>query len=81
MKKIFTILVSLILISSCTDNSMARKFGGTETIQLEKNEKLLTVTWKETNLWILVEDTATGICTFKEKSSFGIMQGKIIFHK
>ena len=75
------LLIAIISISllSCTDNTMARSYGGTETIELAPNEKLINVTWKQTDLWYLVEDVNTGEMSFKEKSAMGIMEGCIKF--
>ena len=73
------LIVSAIAFTSCTDNHMARNYGGTETIKLLPTERLINVTWKQDDMWYLVEDVTTGERTFKEKSSFGVMEGKIIF--
>ena len=83
MKKALFILAVAIAIPfiSCSDNKMAKKYGGTETIKLAPNEKLINATWKDTNLWYLVEDTITKQRIFKEKSSIGWLEGKIIFTK
>lgn len=89
MKKLFIILVSSFGLMSCTENQMAKNFGGKETITLEKGARLVNITWKSTgtggstasSLWILTKkDTATAPTTysFKEKSDFGIMEGEVI---
>jgi len=75
---IFLILLSILFIYSCTDNERARNWGGTEEVKLKKNHTLITVTWKETSLWILTKDTITGINYFQEKSPYGIKEGTII---
>jgi hypothetical protein len=36
------------------------------------------MTWKESNLWIQTVDTTTGVTYFREKSSWGYMEGEII---
>lgn len=79
MKKIFYIILCLVLIS-CTDNHRARSYGGTETIKLKPNEKFINITWKETSLWIITEDTLTNTIYCREKSSFGLMEGQIIIN-
>ena len=63
---------------SCTDNQIARSFGGTETIKLEPNEEFINITWKQDNLCIIVKDKNTGKFYAREKSSFGVMQGKVV---
>lgn len=72
------IAILLLSASSCTDNQRARKYGGKEEIKLKQNEKLINITWKESNMWVLTEDTATHIKYFRESSSWGIWQGEII---
>ncbi len=84
MKKLLALFVMLILLStSCTENQRTRNFGGTEKIDLPKGERLITATWKENNLWYLTEPMPEGYApqtrTFKEKSSFGALEGSIIF--
>jgi len=64
--------------TSCTDNQRARSFGGTETIKLLPNEEFVNITWKQDNLWVIVKDTVTGKFYAREKSSFGVMQGKVV---
>lgn len=79
MKKIIlTILVSSTILVGCTKNQRVRQFGGTEEIVLKPNEKLLNITWKEKDIWVLTEDTLTKVKYFRESSSFGIWQGEVI---
>lgn len=80
MKKIFLVAITLLAIS-CTDNQKARNFGGTETIKLEPHERFINITWKQDNIWLIVQDTLTGIYYAKEKSSYGLMEGKIVISK
>lgn len=54
MKKIFILLFILSLFVSCTDEQMAKNWGGTATVELPENVKLINVTWKENDdLWLL----------------------------
>ena len=78
MKKILTLIATLLIFSSCTENERSRRFGGTQEIKLEENEKFINITWKENSLWVITQDTITGIVYAREKSSYGIMEGKII---
>ena len=79
MKKVLFLLLMLITIglSSCTENSRARTFGGKQEIQLQPNERLVNMTWKEVDLWILTEDTITGVQYFRENSAWGLLEGQI----
>ena len=81
MKRLTFAFVILFVLASCTDNQRARSFGGTETIRIEPQEKFINITWKQDNLWVIVQDTITGTIYAKEKSSFGVMQGKVIIEK
>ena len=80
MKKLILLLSGVILFSSCTDNSRARRFGGTEEVKLNQNEVVLNVTWKGDEMWICTKDTVTGITYFREKSNWGILEGTVIIH-
>ena len=82
---LFTLLMIVVLIwvafSSCTSNSRARNFGGTETVELKPGYRLVNVTWKQDDLWVLTkQDTSTKPTqySFHEKSSYGMMEGEII---
>jgi len=80
MKK-FT-LIALLFLCGCTENQRARGWGGTATIELKSNQKLVTMTWKEDHLWILTRkrhsDESIEEYEFEENSSWGIMQGTVI---
>lgn len=78
MKKLILLSLIVVALMSCTDNQRARNFGGTETIKLETNEEFINITWKQDNLWIIVKDKNTGKFYAREKSSFGVMQGKVV---
>lgn len=86
MKKL-TLLVAILCLglTSCTDNTRARVWGGTETVTLQPGVRLVNVTWKgsedtTTSLWMLTKRDTTKPTTysFKEKSSLGIMEGEVI---
>jgi hypothetical protein len=82
MKRIALVLVVLMLICGCTDNVRSRKFGGTTTENLEPGKKLINITWKNSDLWILTKPMRPGdlpeTYEFTESSSIGLLQGKII---
>ena len=81
MRKLTMITITLLALVSCTDNQRARSFGGTETVKLEPNEKFINITWKQDNLWLIVQDTVTGNYYAREKSNFGVLQGKVVIEK
>jgi len=86
MKKSLIIIVililSLFLLIGCTQNEKVKSFGGTATLELDKGQKLVNVTWKETELWVLTKqmnnEDVPETYKFKEHSSFGILQGTYI---
>ena len=81
MRKLTIAAITLLALVSCTDNQRARSFGGTETVKLEPNEKFINITWKQDNLWLIVQDTVTGNYYAREKSNFGVLQGKVVIQK
>jgi len=82
MKRILVILFTVLCLTSC-EQTITRNFGGTTTIDLEPGEKLVEATWKEDNLWYLVEpmdsDYVPKTKVFKENSLYGALEGKVIF--
>ncbi len=60
MKKYLFLLIVLVAMCSCTQNQMARTYGGKMTIELPKGEKLVNATWKEANLFYLTEPMEEG---------------------
>ena len=76
---IFMSIICLMCVHyNCTSNMRTKTFGGKEEIVLKTNEKLINITWKVNNLWVLTEDTTTHIKYFRENSSWGIWQGEIV---
>ncbi len=85
MKRIKLALVVIMLtfmLTSC-EQYITRNYGGTTTINLEKGQKLIEVTWKEGNLWYLVEPMESNYTPktkeFIESSNYGVLEGKVIF--
>ena len=83
MRKFFMI-ICLTLSLCCCEQQITRQYGGTTTINLEKGEKLIEVTWKGGgDLWYLVEDMDSDyipkVKVFKESSTYGVLEGKVVF--
>lgn len=82
MKSILLIIVTIIL-SSCTAQERAKSWGGEAEVNLPKGQKLVSVTWKETELWYLTRPAKEGekpeVFTFQEDSNFGLLEGKVTF--
>lgn len=75
------ILISSLIVCGCTENQRARNFGGNMTVNVERGQKVVNVTWKGADLWILtrpmrVNETAE-VLTFKENTKFGMLEGKV----
>ena len=80
---ILTLVVLLLVVSlaSCTDNSRAKSWGGEAHIILPPGQKLVNATWKDDELWYLTrlmkEDETPENYTFQEKSSWGMLEGTV----
>lgn len=85
MKKILLLWLFSGSLDACTDNQNAKNYGGTAEVTLPAGEKLVTATWKDDDLWYLTRPMLTTdsavTYTFKEKSSFGMMEGTYIIHE
>ncbi len=82
--KISAIAIAILAIASltgCSDNTSAKAWGGTMTVDLPPKQKLVNVIWKDANLWYLTRPAKPGetpeTFTFKEKSDFGMVEGKV----
>lgn len=77
------VIVSMYILGSCTEQQRAKSWGGTMKVELPKGQKLVHVTWKESELWYLTEPMEEGYVpktkTFQEDSKFGVIEGKILF--
>lgn len=73
--------LSLVFSFGCTENERAKMYGGTVNIQLDKGQKLVNVTWKDTDLWYLTKpmgpNDVAETYTFIQESNFGLVQGKV----
>lgn len=96
-KNIFkaTFLVSILSLASC-DNYKAKHLGGTMTVELEKDQKLVTCSWKggtqsgstslqSTSLWILTRTRKEGeqaeTYKYSEKSTMGVLEGTVVIQE
>jgi hypothetical protein len=79
MKKLFLAIGVIAMLGSCTENSRVKNWGGDGTLTLPKGQKLVNVTWKESQIWYLTRPmTSQDSCqiyTFHEESSWGMMEG------
>ena len=86
MKKIiFLSMVAALAMTSCTQNEMAKEYGGIIKVDLPPHEKLVNVTWKDADLWYLTRPMKDGeqaeTYTLREQSTYGLMQGTVILQE
>lgn len=84
MKKSQIILLILVLSFSFLGcSSISNSFNReTMTITLEPNRKMVSITYKDKNMWILTKEMKSTdiveIYNFEEYSKYGILDGKLI---
>ncbi len=85
MKRLILIAVLSLGMIGCTENQNAKEYGGTMTINIPANKKLVNATWKEADLWYLVRERKAGETPerfeFKEDSTYGVWNGTVIFQE
>lgn len=87
MKTVFTLLTLLVVLTftGCTRNQCAKTFGGSMVVKIEADQKFVNATWKEANLWVITrsmrKDEIPERYFMTEKSSFGLIEGTIIFEE
>lgn len=83
MKKIILFLALFICLCSCTEQERTRQYGGEMTINLPAGQELMSVTWKDNDLFYLTRPMASDYVpvtkTFKENSAWGIMESTVYF--
>ena len=82
-KTLLSLLFVAFFLTSCTEQERAKNWGGNITVEVDPGYKLIEATWKEDNLWVLIEPMEEGYQPktkiFKESSSYGILEGSITF--
>lgn len=86
MKKfalIIIAIVSLICMSSCTEQIRTRQWGGEMKIDIPAGQELVMVTWKDNDLFYLTRPMAPDYVpvtkTFQESSSWGVLESTVYF--
>lgn len=73
------VLVSVLSLAGCQFTT--KNLGGSMTVELEPNQKLETITWKEDSLWYLTrpmtEEDIAETHTFQQSSEFGVLEGTV----
>lgn len=77
----FLLFLFPIILVGCSENELAKSFGGTMNVSLPCDQKLFDVTWKETSFWYVTRPMREGETPenyiFQEKSSGGFMEGSV----
>lgn len=85
MKKVIAVICIFLLLfitasslNGCHETT--KNFGGTMTIELEPDQKLEEITWKDdTTLWIpFREDEKPETHVFYADTEFGVFEGKVV---
>jgi hypothetical protein len=80
-KKICAVLAITMMLALTGCQSTTKNLGGSTTIELEPNQKLEEITWKNDSLWYLTrpmtDADSAETHTFKESSNFGIIEGTV----
>lgn len=80
MKKLI-FLVLFVAIAGCTQQQRAKQFGGTATVDLPVDARVVTATWKEDDLWVLTKqagEVPPQQYELTESSSFGVIEGRVV---
>lgn len=83
MKKIFAFLIATtIVVTGLTGcQSVTKDFGGSTTVELEPNQKLEEITWKDDSLWYLTrpmtDSDVPETHTFRQQTDFGVFEGTV----
>lgn len=76
------VLIGAISLSTLTGcQATTKSWGGSMTLELEPNQKLEEITWKDNSLWYLTrpmtEDDVAETHTFQQSSEFGVFKGTV----
>jgi hypothetical protein len=80
IKITLVVLLFTLFFNSCTKQDRIKNFGEEGVLDLPAGKKLVNLTWKESDMWILVRDMKEGetpeVYIFYDESSYGLMSGK-----
>lgn len=80
MKTLVITAIAAFALAGC-DQYVTRTFGGESKLAIPSGTRLVTVTWKGTDLWYLYYDPATKRCVFKESSTAGVLEGSVVIEQ
>lgn len=80
-----TISIGAMVMTGCTENTRARNWGGTYHYDVLPCTKVVNVTWKNVDLWVLTRPLRPGEAletwTFSEDSNAGILNGTVLLRE
>lgn len=82
MKKCILLIALISVVTGCSEQTRAKNWGGTMHVDLPNGKKLVTVAWKESDLWYLTKDMKESDTPetfyFNEDSRWGLVEGTVI---
>lgn len=82
-KTIFAVLIATTIVATGLTGcqSVTKDFGGSTTVELEPNQKLEEITWKDDSLWYLTrpmtDSDVPETHTFRQQTDFGVFEGTV----
>ena len=77
---LITIILCMCLFVGC-QQAVTKSLGGDMTLELEPNQKLEMITWKDNSLWYMTKpmtgDDVAETHTFQQSSEFGVFEGTV----
>lgn len=86
MMKVIAVALAIVMVAALVlpltgCQRKTKSFGGSMTIELQPNQKLENITWKEFSLWYLTrpmtEEDIAETYTFQQSSEWGILEGTV----
>ena len=78
---VMTAITPILALSLTGCQTATKSLGGNTTLELEPNEKLEEITWKDASLWYLTrpmtEDDIAETHVFKQSSNWGVLEGTV----
>ena len=78
---VMTAITPILALSLMVCQTATKSLGGNTTLELEPNEKLEEITWKDASLWYLTrpmtEDDIAETHVFKQSSNWGVLEGTV----
>lgn len=78
---VMTAITPILALSLMGCQAATKSLGGNTTLELEPNEKLEEITWKDDSLWYLTrpmtEDDIAETHVFKQSSNWGVLEGTV----